>query len=554
MAITRYEDFLLLAEVVQKDAQGVVSQFSVQVFDSPAGQGEKKEILALPDDLSLRSRRLETHQLTGDIEAQIEFGEILAGLLLPPYARQKFTESLARLQEGEGLRLRLRLADELTDYPWECLYIQDVRGEKTDSSFLALDPRLSIVREQILPTPPDAAGAAGLARVLVAMAAPASYPPLPGLAREQQAIQSALAGLPGVQVKCLPDYAAGGPQPAYGATVSDLGAELMLSEHTDVFHFSGHGAFAKEQAAALGSFVGKGSILLADAANQAIALSADRLAELLRSQGVQLVVLGACETARRDNVHVWSSVASSLLKARIPAVVAMQFKISAPAGVAFSRVLYQALAAGYPLDYAVAVGRMAMRAEGIPDACEWAMPALYLRSGVEIAFKPVEEAAALQKLQQALVQIEHHFTRIEPAGRLVQAKIGEMHQGVVQVDLKVDERIRGEVTGAQVQTMQGGELHVRQQAGAVDGLLIGAEIGALGRAAPPARTGAASPPAPAGESGAAACVHCGSPLEVGARFCGNCGKPVAAGGGFCKQCGAKLPDQAKFCASCGARV
>jgi len=105
--------------------------------------------------------------------------------------------------------------------------------------------------------------------------------------------------------------------------------------------------------AAFGSVTGEGSVILADEHNQALPLSAGRLGELLRGQGVRLVVLSACNTGRRDNYHVWSSVVASLLKSRIPAVVSMQFSVLDAAAAAFSGALYRALVAGFPLDYAV---------------------------------------------------------------------------------------------------------------------------------------------------------------------------------------------------------
>ncbi len=566
MAISSYRDFLLVAEVTQKDDQGVVSQFSVQVFDSLVGQGEKKELVAIPADLPGKVRKLEKRQLDSDVAGQIELGEVLAGLLLPPYARQMFSASLLRLREGEGLRLRLRLADELSDYPWEYLYIQDVRGEKTASSFLALDPRLSIVRDQPLSVPPDTFGAVQARRVLVAMASPEGYPPLSNLAKEQAALKEALAQAPALRVDYLPDYAAGGVQGVRGATLQTLADALTLAERTDIFHFSGHGEFTKRMGPAFGSTIGEGGIVLADAGNQALPLAADRLGELLRSQGVRLVVLGACETGRRDNYNVWSSVAASLLKARIPAVVAMQFTVRDDAAAAFSGALYRALVAGYPLDYAVAAGRVAMRNVTTSTERDWGVPVLYLRGGDGMVFNAVGERSAVEQAQQALARTELQFRKVEPDGRVVGAVVGEMSQGVVQVDVQVGERVEGVVIGGYAVNLRGGQLQVREKADTVSGVMIGAVIDNVGGGAP-ASGGSADlsrlrdllrmdvPERKAqGSGGGRVCTQCGSLLPDDARFCGTCGKPVAAGGGFCKQCGAKLAADAKFCASCGAKV
>jgi len=128
MAIHEYRDFVLVANDVQKNKAGIASKFTVSVFDSPVGQGEKKETVIMPDSLPDQIRWLEERRLDADVNRQMSLGETLAGLLLPDYARRLFSASLARLRNGEGLRLRLRLADELADFPWEYMYIQDTRG------------------------------------------------------------------------------------------------------------------------------------------------------------------------------------------------------------------------------------------------------------------------------------------------------------------------------------------------------------------------------------------------------------------------------------------
>ena len=156
----------------------------------------------------------------------------------------------------------------------------------------------------------------------------------------------------------------------------------LTQKRTDVFHFAGHGHFVVE-GPAFGGIAGEGWIILADEHNQAFPLPGERLAELLRGTGVRLVMLGACQTGRRDNRNVWSSVAAALLKAGIPAVVAMQFAIGDQLAVAFSEAFYRALVAGLSVDEAVALGRQAIRMkalEGQRDAIDWGVPVLYLRA------------------------------------------------------------------------------------------------------------------------------------------------------------------------------
>jgi len=527
MAINRYHDFVLVAEA----AENSDNKFAVSVFDSPVGQGEKKEIVALPDDLSSKVRRLEENKLDKDVSRQIELGEILAGLLLPAYARQLFSASLSRLRDGEGLRLRLRLADKLADMPWEYIYVQDTsRGERTVSGFLALDPRVSIVRHEAIAVPGDWFEAPGKRRVVVAMATPEHerYPKLIHLPTEQSLLKEALNGVAGLDTVYLPDYQNNKASAVTGATLKDLMAALMT--HADVFHFSGHGEFVDET----------GKIVLADVNNQAVLFPADRLAELLKGKGIRLVVLGACETGRRDGRNVWSSVVASLLKAGIPAVVAMQFKIVDNLAAAFSGALYRALVAGFTVDEAVAMGRAAIRVEalqGQPDIPDWGVPVLYLRVPSGIIFNPVSDETARQEAEKKLGHlIDQHVREVSTNGRVIGAVIGSMQAETVEVKQKVDERVDGVMLGAYTFNIQGGQLMVRQEADVVSGTMIGAVISRLG----------GSPATQDEEQQALAKLEellgVQKPPSARSKFCSNCGKPILEGAKFCANCGKPQPN------------
>lgn len=408
MAISRYRDFVLVGDDVRKSRDGLVHSFVVRVFDSPVGQGEQKERVTLPEDLIRQIHRLEMGQFDQDVGRQMKLGESLAGLLLPRYARRLFGESLRRLRSGEGLRLRLRLADELADIPWEYMYIQDARGERTPSSFLALDPQISIVRHEALALPGDWFEAPGARRIVVAMATPQPYDryrKLEALPREQALIKAALADLPGVEAVFLPEQLQIRGDQISGATFE---AVLMaLTERTDILHFSGHGEFRSNPGPTFGCKLGVGGLVLADARNQAFPIAADRFAELLRGRGVRLVVLGACETGRRDGHNLWSGVAAAILKAGIPAVVAMQFSVQDTLAAVFSGAFYRALVAGLTIDEAVSIGRIAMRGAASatnPDSRDWGVPVLYLRAAEGRVFNPVSDEAARRAAEHSLGQ------------------------------------------------------------------------------------------------------------------------------------------------------
>lgn len=470
MATTVYHDFLLVANTVTPQT------FTVQVFDSPVGQGEPVEAVTIPDHLPALLDALYAHQMDGDLPRQIELGELLAGLLLPPYARRMFTASLSRLQSGEGLRLRLRLADALAAYPWEFAFLQELRGERTPSSFLALDTRLSIVRDLPLPFPPDEDDdPPQTRRILVVMASPTGLPALPGLPAEAAALRAALFPVPGLEAEYLPDYDAAA---ITRTTPQRLADALQLRPRTDIFHFSGHGVFRTAANAP-----GMGFLALEDDAGGLSALPADRLCELLRSHGVRLVFLNACQSAQRDPVGLWNSLAAAMLKARIPAVVAMGAKIRDDLAAAFSAAFYRALVAGFPLDYAAAVGRLAIRnadqGGSAGGAVDWGVPVLYARSGARPLFAPVQDANARRQAEREL-----------PAYPAVQ---------------------------------------VNQQIGYVSGQVIGEFHGDIGSltffesdsSRPPRPSDEAQPPAER------RCRSCNSLLRPAARFCPQCGAPTA---------------------------
>ena len=99
-------------------------------------------------------------------------------------------------------------------------------------------------------------------------------------------------------------------------------------------------------------------------------------------------MLNACQSATRDPRNfVWTGVAPALLRAKVPAVVAMQFSISDDTAIVFAKNFYKVLSAGLPLDAAVAYGRRAImdREEDERDQ-DWGVPVLYLRSEEGVIF------------------------------------------------------------------------------------------------------------------------------------------------------------------------
>jgi hypothetical protein len=543
MTIRYYHDFVIFTDDVKKDRQGRVHSFTVRVFDSPVGQGEKKERVRVPEkvfggtvDWIEALRMLETRDLDQEVDKQMELGEVLAGLLLPEYARELFKRSLAWLGEDEGIRLRLRLVDELLTWPWEYMYIQDMRGERKPSSFLALDVRISIARHQAIALPVQWFGAADSRRVVVAMASPepyTEYRKLVNLPTEQRAIRAALAGLPGLEVEYLPEYDGDHGGDISGAALRDV--MKALSQPSDIFHFGGHGEFLKQLGPGGEDIMGEGGIILVDRENQAVPLPGDRLMEILRGKGVRLVVLGACETARRDTFHVWSSVAASLLRGGIPAVLAMQFSIQDDLAAAFMADFYEALVAGKQIDEALALGRAAIRAEalnGRRDIRDWGVPVLYLRTPHGRVFNPVSDERALQEAEKRTKRrFDQHMARVATTGRVVGAVTKDVEVDEVEVVQRVDQDVDGLLIGTYSVDFRGDQITVQQEADTVKGVMIGGMLtgqqgwesldALLKQSFRPERL-VGDGPSQGGEAGQRRCPECEEPVQEDWSVCPYC--------------------------------
>jgi hypothetical protein len=214
MAIRAYHDFVLFTHDVEEDDHGYIRSFMVRVFDSPVGQGEEAEPVQVDDCERLQelSRELEEREFDGKMDRQRELGALLSELLLPPQAREMFLRSYGWLMPDEGLRLRLRLDRDLAWLPWEFVYLGDTDERSPLCGFIALNPRISVVRHEALALPAEwllPPAPAEKRRVVIAMATPrpyGTYPALELLPDEQKEIREALGRVRGVDVAYLPEY------------------------------------------------------------------------------------------------------------------------------------------------------------------------------------------------------------------------------------------------------------------------------------------------------------------------------------------------------------
>jgi len=291
-----------------------------------------------------------------------EIGTALFQALFPGTIRDAFLQSLARVEQEPDTGLRIRLVldprspglSELAALPWELLYRADT------GDFIARNPLTPFVRYLEVPRLAAPVQLTRSLKVLVASVLPDDVQPL-DVEAEQKELASGWRGTSGITMEFLEN-----------PTLPQL-RQKLLTDTFHAFHFIGHGQFDASN--------GEGALVFRDDQGYSRPIRGRVLAEALKSQrSLRLVSLNACDTAqvpRRRGLDPFSGVASALLMAGLPAVVAMQYPISDAAALVFSQSFYTALAAGLPVDAAAAEARLTIHL-AFPDTWEWITPALFM--------------------------------------------------------------------------------------------------------------------------------------------------------------------------------
>jgi hypothetical protein len=328
--------------------------YAAQVRASPVGESRTPVAVALPPSLGVErfaSGAVPT-LARPDLEA---FGEGLFNAVFGSEVRLLLARSFDRCKDrGVGLRIRLRVCDDLATLPWEYLW------DPEEGDFLALSHRSPIVRYTELAQSVEPLQVEPPLRILVVISDPKDLPRL-DVEREWGKLTDALSGLSGrgkVVIDRLEE-----------SSMDALQRALRRGEY-HVFHFVGHGGFDP--------VTNEGVVAFEDGTGLRKLVSAQLLGTWLNdSPSLRLAVLNACEGARTAAQNPFAGVAQRLLRRGIPAIIAMQFEISDGAALAFSRAFYEAVADGYPIDASVAEARKTILEM---SAVEWGTPVLYMRS------------------------------------------------------------------------------------------------------------------------------------------------------------------------------
>lgn len=336
---------------------GVPGGQIMEIVDSPAGQTAQP--VPVPCDLAV---------LPVDLDDTIASGQALGATLwratvgLPPVA-ELWRASQAVLA-GEGvLRLRLMIDDDpVAALPWELLF------DETLGRFVALDATSTVVRFVRLPFAPLPWPQARPIRLLFTGAAPQDQPSL-ALVEEWEGIQRGLLQVAQAGRLVLTGL-------TFDVTLGALVAQLRRG--VDVWHFAGHGH--------------QTGLVFVDDRGASAWVDAQTLGMLLTGEGVRLAVLNACQAGAGGGSN--ATVAGALVRAGLPAVVAMQAELYDVAAQAFAAAFYDAVSLGVGVDQAVTAGRKAVLAMGGEVAASWWLPALLMRTpdGMVWQGSPVDTA------------------------------------------------------------------------------------------------------------------------------------------------------------------
>jgi len=328
-------------------------------------------------------------------------GLCLYDLLLPPGSkvREDFEMEYDYIIRGPNRRLRLTLvfheeAGELANYPWEFLMMPPRLGApnkpKRDPFFLA-GQKVQLILTRFMPDVEHRLGELEKQlRILLVFSNP-SDKDLDDLntqdTKDAIATITNLEKLGSVTVRLLKN-------PTYKELNDQINEPAKPGEEPfkpHIVHFIGHGN-AKQGLALTMSAKEQGERARDRLPKKAAWCDAKTICDLFDADPPpRLVFLHACEGAKSETLESFSNLARELARAKIPAVIAMQYDIKTEDAALFARVFYEELSNGAHVDEAVAKGRASL---GLPErggTGSWSdrrfgTPVVYLQSD-----KPIVE-------------------------------------------------------------------------------------------------------------------------------------------------------------------
>jgi tetratricopeptide (TPR) repeat protein len=255
--------------------------------------------------------------------------------------------------------------------PWELICSPDKR-----TGYLA-SRGTSIYRQRVLDCEPE--GLVDLAdkplRMLLVICRPdgTANIPLGSIAEPILAAARPLLGLIEVEVLRPP-------------TFEQFCQALRGTKRYHLVHFDGHGTFVQHAHEFQHFVADKGYVLFESANHQCDPVSSDQLASAIPKERPPIFLLNACRSAREGDLDPFASVASQLLLAGCPCVLAMSYSVYVGTAVRFMASFYRTLLGGSSLVVSTTYGRNAIRdfakEEEARLGCvveDWIVPAAYVQ-------------------------------------------------------------------------------------------------------------------------------------------------------------------------------
>lgn len=353
--------------------------------------------------------------LTNEIEPK-KYGLLLSNNLFTGEILRAYDIATGRAQgETEG-RLRVRLwidddAVELHALPWERLY----HLHRNQPLPLAMSVQTPFSRYTTLNIPEAQPIRERPVRLLIAIANPRNLSSfgLSSLAVEQEVdnLRYALGDLrqaAQIQVTLLPgrsglssevraQLAGDRYQIENGATSLNRVLQLLPGHH--ILHFLGHGYFDPQQGTAA-------LYLEKDDGNLDVVPDEKLVPQLAADSLPHLVFMTACESAKRKVGHPFVGLGPKLVKAGVPAVVAMQDVVPMALARQLSHEFYRRLMEHGIVDLALNQARLLIFKS---DQVDWAIPVLFMRleQGQLFAPESVEQkqTVSVNKSLNALTEL-----------------------------------------------------------------------------------------------------------------------------------------------------
>lgn len=357
--VREFLDFEILLEATEQK-----NRYRLRVINAPGQAGDAKaETIFKKDQLQ---KALKSLQRGFTDQASLKnFGRLLYQTLFVDNIAASYGRALTQARlEKKGLRLRLLIdAPELQTLPWEYLY------DERNDFFFSANPEILLTRDVVSEQPRREMNVKAL-NVLIALSNPTPES-LFMLALHELEVTDEKDTI----VAALKNLRDNTDIPIRYTILEHATADQIrqhLHDDFNVFHFIGHSTFRD----------GMGKIVLEDDEHEAVFVDEADFGNLfLGRTEMRLVILNSCQSATTAALPTISGLAYQIIQRSIPAVVAMQSPIADETATLFAKEFYRTLAAGHPVDFAMAHARLAiaqkMKATRPHD---FGIPVLFMRA------------------------------------------------------------------------------------------------------------------------------------------------------------------------------